>query len=95
MFMDKYNEKLLSLVKPILNRLTSDRKKYLEEELDNVINNNQAIRLLIAYKIVKYLKKNNYYYNFRGNITSSYLAYELGIHNVDCYELNIIPLPNK
>ncbi len=89
--MEEYNKRLTSLLKPILNRLSDERKKYLEEELNNVIKNNQAIRLLIAYDIVMYLKKNNYSYIFRGNIDSSYIAYELGISNVDCYELNIIP----
>lgn len=85
------NEKLISLLKPILNKLSDNRKKYLEEELNNVIKHDQAIRLLIAYDIVMYLKKNKYSYIFRGNIDSSYIAYELGISNVDCYELNIIP----
>lgn len=89
--MEEYNKRLTSLVKPILNRLSDDRKKYLEEELNNVIEHDQAIRLLIAYDIVQYLKKKKYSYTFRGNIDSSYIAYELGISNVDCYELNIIP----
>lgn len=89
--MEEYNKRLISLLKPILNRLSDERKNYLEEELNNVIKNNQAIRLLIAYDIVMYLKKKNYSYTFRGNIDSSYIAYELDISNVDCYELNIIP----
>ena len=89
--MKNYNEKLISLIKPILNKLSVNRKKYLEEEINNVIKHDQAIRLLIAYDIVMYLKKNKYSYIFRGNINSSYIAYELGISNVDCYELNIIP----
>ena len=89
--MKNYNEKLISLIKPILNKLSDNRKKYLEEELNNVIEHDQAIRLLIAYDIVQYLKKNKYSYIFRGNIDSSYIAYELGINNVDCYELNIVP----
>ena len=54
MNIEKYNERLKSLIKPILNRLSDDRKKYLEEELNNVIKNNQAIRLLIAYDIHKF-----------------------------------------
>ena len=53
------NERLLSLLKPILNKLSDERKKYLEEELNSVIEHDQAIRLLIAYDIVRYLKKNN------------------------------------
>ncbi len=89
--MEEYNKRLISLLKPILNRLSDERKKYLEEELNNVTKNNQAIRLLIAYDIVMYLKKKKYSYIFRGNLDSSYIAYELGISNVDCYELNIIP----
>lgn len=89
--MEEYNKRLISLLKPILNRLSDERKKYLEEELNNVIKHEQAIRLLIAYDIVQFLKKNNHSYLFRGNIDSSYMAYELGISNVDCYELNIIP----
>ena len=88
---NEYNERLSSLINPIINRLSDERKKYLEEELNNVTKNNQAIRLLIAYDIVMYLKKKGYSYIFRGNIDSSYIAYELGISNVDCYELNIIP----
>ena len=89
--MEEYNKRLISLLKPILNRLSDERKKYLEEELNNVIKHEQAIRLLIAYDIVQFLKNNNHSYLFRGNIDSSYIAYELGISNVDCYELNIIP----
>ena len=89
--MEEYNKRLISLLKPILNRLSDERKKYLEEELSNVIEHNQAIKLLIAYDLVKYLKKKEYSYTFRGNFDSSYIAYELGISNVDCYELNIIP----
>ncbi len=89
--MEEYNKRLISFLKPILNRLSDERKKYLEEELNNVTKNNQAIKLLIAYDIVMYLKKKNYSYTFRGNLDSSYIAYELGISNVDCYELNIIP----
>lgn len=89
--MEEYNKRLISLIKPIFNRLSDNRKKYLEEELNNVIEHNQAIKLLIAYDIVQYLKKKKYSYTFRGNIDSSYIAYELGISNVDCYELNIIP----
>ena len=77
--MEEYNKRLISLLKPILNKLSDDRKKYLEEELNNVTKNNQAIRLLIAYDIVNYLKKKEYSYTFRGNIDSSYMAYELGI----------------
>ena len=89
--MKEYNKRLTSLLKPILNRLSDERKKYLKEELNNVIEYDQAIRLLIAYDIVNYLKKKKYSYTFRGNFDSSYIAYELGISNVDCYELNIIP----
>ena len=88
---EKYNEKLIALINPILSKLSDERKRYLEEELNNVIKTNQAIKLLIAYDIAKYLNENKYYYVFRGNINSSYIAYELGISNVDCYELNIIP----
>ena len=88
---EKYNEKLIALINPILSKLSDERKRYLEEELNKVIKTNQAIKLLIAYDIAKYLNENKYYYVFRGNINSSYIAYELGISNVDCYELNIIP----
>ncbi len=88
---EKYNEKLIALINHILNKLSDERKRYLEEELNNVIKTNQAIKLLIAYDIAKYLNENKYYYVFRGNINSSYIAYELGINNVDCFKLNIIP----
>ena len=46
---EKYNEKLIALINHILNKLSDERKRYLEEELNNVIKTNQAIKLLIAY----------------------------------------------
>ncbi|MBR4260981.1 MAG: hypothetical protein IKQ33_03400 [Clostridia bacterium] len=88
---EKNNKRLLSLVKPIINRLSDERKRYLEEEFNNVIKYNQSAGILMAYDIVQYLKKNKKSYLFRGSIDSSYIAYELGISCADCFELNIIP----
>ena len=32
---EKYNEKLIALINPILSKLSDERKRYLEEELNN------------------------------------------------------------
>ena len=72
--------------------LSKERKEYLNNELNNVIAANRSNEIIAIYMIINYLKEHNDFYYLAGNITSSYLAYVLGIHSVDCFSYNINPL---
>ena len=90
--MKKLNDgKILKLLKEKNEELPKERVKFLKREINIILNNNYLIYFNIAYVIAEYLKKHNIYYYLGGNLASSYVAYVLGIHNIDCYRFNIQP----
>ena len=74
-----------------INSLDNARKEALISELNGIINNGSSLRILIAFLISNYLRSEKEYFIVRSNLASSYLAYELGIHDVDCFNYEIIP----
>lgn len=92
MMMKKTNNgKILKLLKEKNEELARERAKFLKRETNIILNNNYLSYFNLAYLIAEYLKKHNIYYYLGGNLASSYVAYELGIHNIDCYRYNIQP----
>lgn len=90
--MKKLNDgKILGILKDKLEELPKARAEYLKREINIILNNNYLKHFNLAYVIAEYLKKHNIYYYLGGNLASSYVAYELGIHNIDCYRFNIQP----
>lgn len=83
--------KLRIIVEKKILSLSKERSDALLKELNNVISHKGALKMIIALKIALYLKKQREYYVVAGNLASSYLAYEIGIHNIDCFEWNIKP----
>lgn len=90
--MKKLNDgKILKLLKEKNEELPKERAEFLKREINIILNNNYLKYFNLAYVIAEYLKKHNIYYYLGGNLASSYVAYELGIHNIDCYRFNIQP----
>ena len=71
--------------------LPKDRAEALLEEANKVIANGGAQRMVIATVIAEMLKKKRINYWVSGNLASSYLAYELKIHELDCFKHGIRP----
>lgn len=71
--------------------LPKDRADVLLEEMNKVILNGGAQRIMLASLIATTLRLKRIQYIVTGNLSSSYLAHELKIHNVDCFKYGIRP----
>lgn len=84
---NNFNEYLKCLIEPLITKLDIERSDVLKSELNEIVECGYAKKIILAYEIAKYLKAKNEYYILSCDLINSYLAYELGIHNVDCYNL--------
>ena len=75
----------------IATKLPKDRANALIDEMNKVISNGGAQRIVLASLIAATLRSKQIQYIVTGNLSSSYLAYELKIHNVDCFKYGIRP----
>lgn len=82
---------LKNTAETIAKKLPKDRADALLEEMNKVISNGGAQRIMLASLIATSLRSRRIQYIVAGNLSSSYLAYELKIHNVDCFKYGIRP----
>lgn len=85
---DISNNYLIDVVNKVTNYGMTDDSEEIYEELDLIIKSGSSIVFVLAYRIATFLKSKNEYYCFSSCLTSSYLAYTLGIHNVNCLKYN-------
>jgi len=88
---EKCIKELRRLLSPVLNdeKVEPERIRLLKEELDGICEKGDPERMLMASIIARTFRVTKNYYEARGNITSSLVAYHLRIHNVACFKHKI------
>ena len=90
-YREAWEHNLRNTAEAIAEKLPKDRADALLEEMNKVISNGGAQRIMLASLIATSLRSKRIQYIVAGNLSSSYLAYELKIHNVDCFKYGIRP----
>lgn len=82
---------LRNKIEPFINdkNIEIKRRQLLKEELDGMCEKGDPERMHLAYIIARTFRVTKNYYEARGNITSSLVAYYLGIHNIDCFKYKL------
>ena len=87
--LEELDKEIESLLINYLDESRKERNGFLLNEYENLRKEKGIIKLALAYKISSFLKSNDAYYEVLGPLTSSCLAYELGIHPIDTLKYGI------